>query len=99
MVIIGKDKEREEKKMKERIFAREVWSKPGKFYAGTKKPLLLFISYGEDLTETKIEKRLFVIIKGFENPLPFNKAYSVKPFHLKSWLQSNGWELVGHEYC
>lgn len=84
---------------KEKIEMRKVWGKPDQFYVGTRKPLLLFVSYGVDETETEPMKRYFVIINGIDNPLPFKKAYGINRMHLESWLRSNGWELVGHECC
>lgn len=84
---------------KEKIEMRKVWRKPDKFYTGTRKPLLLFVSYGIDETETEPMKRYFVIINGIENPLPFKKAYGINQMHLEAWLKSNGWELAGQEFC
>lgn len=84
---------------KEKIEMRKVWRKPDQFYVSTRKPLLLFVSYGIDETETEPMKRYFVIINGIDNPLPFKKAYGINQIHLESWLRSNGWELVGHECC
>lgn len=81
----------------EKIEMRKVWRKPDWFYGDDRKPLLLFVSYGIDETETEPMKRYFVIIHGIDNPLPFKKAYGINQMHLESWLKSNGWKLVGYE--
>lgn len=85
---------------KEKIEMRKVWRKPDQFCGGTRrKPLLLFVSYGIDETETEPMKRYFVIINGIDNPLPFKRAYGINQMHLEAWLKSNGWELAGQEFC
>lgn len=79
--------------MKEKIFAREVWSKPGESY--NNKPLLLFVSKG--IAKVEERKMHYVKISGVANPLPFKSAYDVNLIHIDSWLRKHGWVCIGNE--
>ena len=69
----------------------EVWTKPMET-TREGKPLLLFVTYGHDHEK----KMSFVRINGIKNPLPFKEIYFIPPIHLDSWLESNGWNIIGH---